>query len=440
MKYEIEKLKGAVKATVSIDEKEWDLELESAYNKTKYKYALPGFRKGKAPRRVIEKNYGEGVFFEDAFNESASKSYRTVLEQNADIIPVDSPKLDIIDFPEKDKALKYSLTITVMPEVTLGEYKGLEIQKAEYPVNKEDIQNEIKTALEKAAKLVKVTDRAVLDGDTVNLDYSGSVNGVKFDGGTAAGQTLIIGSNSFIPGFENQIIGMNTGEVKDISVKFPEDYHAEELKGKDAVFNVKVNEISIKELPALDDAFAKEVSQFETYAEYKADVEKILKERNDSRADNENKNNIVEAITKNAKIDIPDCMINEEIEYMLQDFEYRLMYMYQGMKLDDYFKYTNSSREDFKKQRRDEAAKNVKTRLVMQAIVKKEDLKVTDEDLDAQIKKVAETSRKSFDEYKASLSDQSIAGMKNDILVNKMFDMLLENNSLVKAKKEKSKK
>ncbi len=439
MKYEIERLKGEVKATVTMSAEEWDINVENAYNKTKHKYAVPGFRKGKVPKKVIEKNYGAGVFFDDAFNAAASESYGKILDENADIVPVDSPKVDIKKFPDEGKGFEYVITVTTMPEVKLGQYKGLEIEKSDYPVTEADIDNEIKSAQERASRLVKVTDRDVKDGDTVNLDYSGSVNGVKFDGGTAEKQTLVIGSNSFIPGFEEQMIGMKIGETKDLKVKFPDEYHSEELKGKDAVFTVTVNEISVKELPALDDTFAKDTSKFDTFAEYKADVEARLKSQNESKADNENKNRIIETVAANASVDVPDCMIEEELDYMLKDFEYRLMYMYQGMKLEDYFKYTNSSAEDFKKERRSDAEKSVKTRLVMQQIVKDEKLEVSEADLDEQIKKVAENSGKGFDDYKATLNDQRIAGMKNDILVNKMFDMLNSAN-IFKVKAEKVEK
>lgn len=443
MKYEIERLKGEVKFSFTVDGNEWENEVQNAYNKNKFKYSVPGFRKGKIPRKVLETHYGAGIFFDDAFNAVASKGYAQALGENADVIPVDEPKVDIDEFIAKEgDTLKFTMLVTVKPEVTLGDYKGLKVPASEYPVTKKDVENELNAARERASRTVKVEDRPVASGDTVVLDYSGSVDGVKFDGGTAEKQNLVIGSNSFIPGFEDQMIGMKIGETKDLNVKFPDDYHAEELKGKNAVFTVTVHEISVKELPELNDEFAKDVSQFETLDEYKKSIETRLTEQNGNRADTENKNKMIEMITDNAKVDIPDCMVGEELEYMLKDFEYRLSYMYGGMKIDDYFKYTGSSREDFKKDRRDEALKAVKTRLVLQEIIKTEKIEVTEEDIDEQLKKIAENAQKPFEEYKKSVSEHNIEHIKSDLLVKKTLDTLVSFNSFEKktaAKKSENK-
>ena len=284
--------------------------------------------------------YGPTVFFDEAFNTCASKAYGKALSENEDIYPVDEPKVDIENFGAD--AMVFGISVTVKPEVTLGQYKGLTVKKAEYPVTDKDVEEDIERSLKAKSRLVDITDRAAKNGDTVNIDYSGSVDGVKFNGGTAEKQELTLGSKSFIPGFEEQVEGMKIGEEKDLKVKFPDDYHAEDLKGKDAVFAVKLNSIKFREIPELNDDFVKDTTKFETVAEYRADVKKRLTDSAERRADNENKNNMIDAIVANASVDIPDCMIESELDYMLQDFEYRLGYMYGGMKLDDYFKYMGS--------------------------------------------------------------------------------------------------
>ena len=440
MKYEIERLKGEVKISFTVDSAEWEREVQNAYNKNKFKYSVAGFRKGKVPRKVLENYYGAGIFFDDAFNAVASQGYMQVLTENTDLMPVDEPKVDIDKFIEKDgDSLVFTMTVTLKPEVTLGAYKGLTIPKAEYPVTDKDVEADLNQARERASRMVKVEDRPVQNGDSVVLDYSGSVDGVKFDGGTAEKQNLVIGSGSFIPGFEEQMIGMKIGETKDLNVKFPDDYHAEELKGKNAVFTVTVHEINVKELPELNDEFAKDVSSFDTLEEYKKSIKERLTEQNNNRADSENKTKMIETITENATVDIPDCMVEEELDYMLKDFENRLMQIYGGMKIEDYFKYTNSSVEDFKKDRRDEALKSVKTRLVLQEVIKAEKIEVTDEDVDERIKKIAENVGKPFEEYKQTVNAHTVEHIKSDVLIQKTLDTLAAANTFEKAKAAKAK-
>lgn len=308
MNYTIEKGNGEVKINFALSAKEWDDCIEKAYLKNKSKYSVPGFRKGHVSRKMIEKMYGEGVFFDDAFNDAFYDAYSKALNENEEIFPVDEPKVDIDGV--NDDGVAFHATVTVKPEVTLGDYKGIKLDKVEYNVTVDDVQAEIDRTRKQAGRRVEVTDRAVENGDIVNLDYSGSADGVKFDGGTAQGQELVIGSGSFIPGFEDGMVGMNVGETKDITVKFPENYHAENLAGKDAVFTVTVNKIEKEELPELNDEFAKEVSKFDTLDEYRADVEKRLTEENTRRADAENENKLVEAIVNNASVEIPSCMID----------------------------------------------------------------------------------------------------------------------------------
>ncbi len=435
MNYTIEELKGEVKINFSLTAEEWETALDKAYKKNKNKFNVPGFRKGHATRKMIEKLYGAGVFFDEAFNETFYESYTTALNEHEEIFPVDDPKVDIDDI--NADGVTFHAIVTVKPEVVLGAYTGIKVEKVEYNVTEEDVQAEISRAQKQAARKVEVTDRAVKEGDIVNLDYSGSVDGIKFDGGTASNQELIIGSHSFIPGFEEQMIGMTIGETKDLHVGFPKEYHAADLAGKDAVFTVTVNKISVEELPELNDEFAKDVSKFDTLADYKADVEKRLTEERNKRADNENENALIEAVTANAEVEIPQCMVERQIDYLVQDMEYRLMYMYQGMKLEDYLKYTGSSMEELRKSREDEAKKGVKTRLALEAIIKKEGLDVTDEDVDAEMTKVAENVGKTLDEYKATVDERQLSYMKNDILMKKLIEFLKANNEFELKKEEK---
>ncbi|MCI8487725.1 MAG: trigger factor [Clostridia bacterium] len=439
MEYKIERQKGSVKFVFTVPNAEWDEEINAAYIKTKAKYNIPGFRKGKAPRKFIENMYGPTVFFDEAFNTCASKAYGKALSENEDIYPVDEPKVDIENFGAD--AMVFGISVTVKPEVTLGQYKGLTVKKAEYPVTDKDVEEDIERSLKAKSRLVDITDRAAKNGDTVNIDYSGSVDGVKFNGGTAEKQELTLGSKSFIPGFEEQVEGMKIGEEKDLKVKFPDDYHAEDLKGKDAVFAVKLNSIKFREIPELNDDFVKDTTKFETVAEYRADVKKRLTDSAERRADNENKNNMIDAIVANASVDIPDCMIESELDYMLQDFEYRLGYMYGGMKLDDYFKYTGSSREDFRKDRKSEAEKAVKTRLVMETIIKTEKVEPTEQEIDKRIAEIAEQQGKTLEEYKPSVSEHQLTHIKSDVTVEKTLNELVKANEFkAEAKKSEAKK
>lgn len=422
MKYTTEKQKGSVSFSFTVPTDEWEKEIDAAYIKNKGKYNLPGFRKGHVPRKTIEKTYGPTVFFDDAFNACASKAYATALTENADVYPVDEPKVDIGSFG-KD-ALTFTIQVTVKPEVTLGQYKGLTVSATEYKASEKDADAEIERSRQAKSRLVDVTDRAAQDGDTVTIDYSGSVDGVKFNGGTAEKQELVLGSKSFIPGFEEQVAGMKIGESKDLPVKFPDDYHAEDLKGKDAVFAVTLHAIKFREVPELNDRFVQDTTKFETVADYRADVMKRLAENAARRTDNEKKNRMIDAIVQNASVEIPDCMVESELDYMLQDFEYRLSYMYGGMKLDDYFKYTGSSREEFKKDRKAEAEKAVKTRLVVEAVIKAENIQPTEDELNAKITEIAAPAGKTAEEYRKTLSDHQMSHIKSDVTVEKALDEL----------------
>ena len=435
MNYTIEEGKGEVKIAFTLTAEEWDASLNKAYIKNKSRFNIPGFRKGHATRKMIEKMYGEGVFFDDAFNDAFYEAYSKALGEHEEIFPVDDPKVDIDGVDEN--GVKFHAVVTVKPEVTLGDYKGIIVDKVEYNVTADDVNAEIERARKQASRKVEVEGKAVENGDIVNLDYSGSVDGIKFEGGTASNQELTIGSHSFIPGFEEQMVGMTVGETRDLNVPFPTDYHAKELAGKDSVFTVTVNKILKEEMPELNGEFAKDVSKFDTFAEYKADVEKRLQEGNDRRANAENENALIEAVTANSSVEIPQCMVESQIDYLVHDMEYRLMYMYQGMKLEDYLKYTGSNMAELRKSKTEEAKRDVKIRLVLEAIVKAENLDVTDAELDAELARIAESAGKSVEEYRKGVDERQLSYIKNDLLMKKLIEFLKANNTFEVKKAEK---
>jgi len=428
MKYKVENKKGQVLVKFSIDAKEWDSAIESVYQKTKGKYSMPGFRKGKVPRKVLENAYGKGFFFEDAFNDMFPKYYYEMLDKETEIFPVDRPDVDVTSID--DKGVKFTALITVKPEVELGEYKNLGIEKKVESVKAKDVEAELNKMADKNARLVSVTDRAVQSGDEVIIDYSGKVDGELFPGGTAGKQSLKIGSGMFIPGFEEQVIGMNIGEEKDLNVKFPQDYHAEDLAGKDAVFTVKLHEIKAKEMPVMDDEFAKDVSEFDTIKDLKADVKKRLTKEAKERAEIKFENEIIAKACENAKVEVPQCMIESQIDSYVQEFEYQLSY--QGIKLDDYLKYTNSKIEDLRNIYKDRAAVAVKTRLVMEAIVKAEDIKADKKSVNARIEEIAKQMGKEVDEVKSTMHPSEIEYIENEVISKNVVEFLKKNNVVAK--------
>lgn len=428
MKYKVENKKGQVLVKFSIDAKEWDSAIESVYQKTKGRYNMPGFRKGKVPRKVLENAYGKGIFFEDAFNDMFPKYYSEVLDKETEIFPVDRPDVDVTSID--DKGVKFTALITVKPEVELGEYKNLGIEKKVESVKAKEVEAELNKMADKNARLVSVTDRAVVSGDEVIIDYSGKINGELFAGGTAGKQSLKIGSGMFIPGFEEQVIGMNIGEEKDLNVKFPEDYHAEDLKGKDAVFTVKLHEIKAKEMPAMDDEFAKDVSEFDTIKDLKADIKKRLTKEAKERAEIKYENDLIAKACDNAKVEIPQCMIESQIDSYVQEFEYQLSY--QGIKLDDYLKYTNSTIENLRDIYKDRAAVAVKTRLVMEAIVKAEEIKADKKSVNARIEEIAKQMGKEADEVKSSMHPSELEYIENEVISKNVVEFLKKNNVVAK--------
>ena len=426
MNYKFEKAeKSTVKISITLDAAEWSAAQQDAYNKTKGKYALPGFRKGKVPMKVLENAYGKGLFFEDAINESFPKYYFEILEKEPSIEAVARPSLDVDKIGEDGVTL--IATVAVKPEVKLGEYKGIKFEKVEYNVKDADVEDALKRLQERNSRLVAVEGRPAEKGDTVVIDYSGSVNGVKFEGGTAEKQNLELGSNSFIPGFEDQVVGMNVGEERDISVKFPEDYHAEDLKGKDAVFHIVLHEIKKKELPEITDEFIKDADGAESVEAYKAETKKRMQEANDRRADRELEDKIVKTITEKAETEIPDALVENQIDRMVQEMEYRLMY--QGLRLEDYLNYAKMSMEDYRKGYEAQARELVKQQLVIEKIIETEKIEATDEDVEKKIEEDAKARDKSVEEYKKEVEGRT-EYLKNEIVIGKLFDFLKSANTI----------
>ena len=429
MKYTFEKAeKSTVKITIDLTAKEWQAAIEEAYQKTKGRYSMPGFRKGKVPKKVLESAYGEGVFYEEAINQAFPKYYSEVLDKEPSIYAVAAPDLDIKKISEK--GISMIAIVPVKPEVVFGAYKGIKFKKNEYNVKDEDVAEELSRLQERNARMVEVTDRAVADGDTVLIDYSGSVDGVKFDGGTAEKQTLVIGSKTFIPGFEEQLVGMNIGEERDINVKFPEEYHAENLKGKDAVFAIKLHEIKAKELPELNDEFVKEAVGAESVEAYKAETLARLEKQNADRAERELEDEIVKKITETSDVEIPDALIENQIDRMVQEMEYRLSY--QGLKLADYLKYMDKTMEDFRKGYTEQATELVKSQLVIEGIIEREEIVATDEDVEARVEEMAKAQNKPAPDVKKNMQARQLDYIKNEIVIKKFFDFLKANNEIEK--------
>lgn len=427
MKYTFEKAeKSTVKIEIKLTAAEWKAANDQAYEKTKGRYSLPGFRKGKVPKHLIESAYGAGVFYEEAINQAFPKYYGEILEKEKDIFAVASPEIDIKDISEK--GITIIAVVPVKPDVNLGDYKGITFKKIEYNVKDEDIEDELKRLQERNSRMVDVENRAVENGDTVNIDYSGSVDGVKFDGGTAEKQDLTIGSGSFIPGFEEQIIGMNIGEEKDINVKFPEEYHAENLKGKDSVFHIVLHGIKKKELPEVNDEFIKDSTGAESVDAYKKETRERLEKQNKDRADREIEDEIVKKISENASVEIPDALIENQIDRMVQETEYRLSY--QGLKLDDYLKYIGQSRDQFRAGYKEQAESLVKSQLVIQKIIEVEKIEATDADVEERLKEMAEKQGKEVPDLKGNMNARQLDYIKDEIVIKKLFELLKNENKI----------
>jgi len=387
MSIKVEKTKkdNELKLTFTVEAAKFDEGMKKVYTKTAKYFTIPGFRKGKAPMKIIEKQYGSEIFYEDTFNEIVPDIYAEELKAN-NIEAVSKPDIEVTQIG-KGQDLIFTAIIQTKPEVKLGKYKGIELKKIEYTVSDEDIEHEISHMAEKNSRLITIEDRPVEKKDIAVIDFEGFVDGVAFEGGKAENHELEIGSNTFIPGFEDQIIGMKIDEEKDINVKFPEEYFSKELAGKDAVFKVKLHEIKRKELPTIDDEFAKDVSEFDTLKELKASIKEKLEEENKNRAKYETEEEAIKTVCDQVEIEIPSGMIETEVDNMVKDVEVRLSY--QGLKLDQYLKMMNKSEEEFRKEFEEQAKKSVKSRLVLEAIGKDAKIEVSEEKIANKVKEMA---------------------------------------------------
>ncbi len=433
MTYTIEKKEVSVEVTLNITTEEWAKHCDEAFNKNKGKYSVPGFRKGHVPRRILENMYGKEFLYDEALDLCFGNYYGEALDSDKSVEVLSYPTLNEFNVQE-DGSVVVKAEAPVKPEVKLGAYTGLEIVKTDATVTEEEVEAELKRTLDKYAGMVNIEDRPVEDGDTVTIDYSGSVDGVAFEGGTAENQKLVIGSNTFIPGFEPQLIGMNVGEEKDINVKFPEEYHAEELKGKDSVFHIKLHKIEKKEVPELTDEFAADISEFDSKEAYIDDIRKRMTENKQKRAETLDENKLVDLITANAEVPESRFLIEREMDYYLGDFE--RMLNGQGITMDQYAKYTNQTKEQIRETNRERAVIEVKTQLVIDAVIEKENLTATEEQKQAMLESHAKEAGKDVEAYKAELPAEATGYIARQATVKNFFDFVKSHNSFVEGKEE----
>ena len=423
MSLQVEKLeKNMAKLTIEASAEDFEKAIQKVYLKARGRINIPGFRKGKAPRKLIEKMYGTGVFYEDAANDLIPTAYAEALK-DCDLEIVSRPEINVTQI-ESGKPFIFTAEVAVKPEVTLGEYKGVEVEKSDVEVTDEDINKEVDKERENNSRTIDVDDRAVESGDIIKLDFDGSVDGVPFAGGKAENYTLTIGSGSFIPGFEDQLIGTKIGEDKDVTVTFPEDYHEKSLAGKEAVFKCKVNAISVKELPEADDEFASEVSEFETLAEYKEDIKKKLTEKKEKAARAKKEAQAIEKAVENATMEIPDAMIDTQVQSMMEDFARRMQS--QGLSLEQYFQFTGMDAKKMHDQMKPEALKRIQNSLVLEAVAKAENIEISDEKVDEEIAKMAEAYKMEVEKLKGIIGDSERDQMKKDLAVQAAADLIAD--------------
>ena len=424
MNCKLEKTENAneVKFEITVEAAKFEDAMKKVYFKSAKYFNIPGFRKGKAPMQIVEKYYGPEIFYEDAFNEVAQEALEEAVEENK-LDVVSRPEVDVKQM-EKGKDLIFTVVMQTKPEAEVSKYKGIEIKKIEYNVTDEDIEHELHHMQEHNSRLISVEDRAVESGDTTTIDFAGSVDGVPFEGGKAENYDLEIGSNTFIPGFEDQIIGMKIDEEKDVKVKFPEEYFSKELAGKDAVFKVKLHEIKKKELPELDDEFSKDVSEFDTLKELKADIKAKKEKQNEEKAKYETQDAVIKALCEKTKVEIPSGMVEMEVENMLKDFEQRLAY--QGLNLEQYFKMMGKTEEEVKKEYEPQAIEGIKSRLALEAVIKAEKIEATDKEVEDKMKEMAKNYGKENDEE--FLKNENVKNyIKQGLESEKAIDFLVKN-------------
>lgn len=424
MSLQVEKLEGNMaKLTIEASAEEFEAAVEKAYQKNKNKLSIPGFRKGKVPRKMIEQMYGKEIFFEDAANFVIPSAYAKAVDECTEEI-VSQPTIDVVQV-EAGKPFIFTAEVALKPEVTLGKYKGVEVEKADTTVTEEEVNAAIDKERESNARTISIEDRAVKDGDMTVLDFEGFVDGVAFEGGKGENYPLTIGSNTFIPGFEEQLIGAELNKETEVNVTFPEDYQAPELAGKPAVFKCTIKEIKEKQLPELDDEFASEVSEFDTLAEYKEDVKKNLTEKKEAEAKNAKEDKVVDAIIADAKMDIPEAMIATQQRQMADDFAQRIQM--QGISIDQYFQFTGLTREAFLEQMKPQAEKRIKSRLVLEAVAKAENMEASEDEYKAEIKRMAEAYQMEEDKLAEMIGNFEEKSIKEDLCIKKAVDFVVEN-------------
>ena len=433
MECKVEKTQNAneIKLEITIEAEKFENAIKKVYFQSAKYFNIPGFRKGKAPQNIVERYYGKEIFYEDAFNELVPSEYEEALEVNK-IEAVSRPEIDIITM-EKGQDLVFTATVQTKPEVELGKYKGIEIEKIEYNVKDEDIENELADMQDKNARLITIDNRPAQEGDTAKIDFEGFVNGIAFDGGKAEGHDLVLGSGSFIPGFEEQVIGMKIGEEKEIKVTFPEEYFSKDLAGKEATFKVKLNELKKKELPELDDEFAKDVSEYDTLKELKDSIKERLEKQNKDREKYEKQDAVVRVLVDEMKVDIPSGMIEMETENMMRDMEQRMSY--QGLKMEQYLKMINKTEDEFKKAYEPQAIEAIKSRLGIEAVIKAEKIEANEEEIKAKIEEMAKNYGKEAKELEENENIKNY--IKEGIEQEKAIEFLVANSKEKKAKAKK---
>lgn len=426
MKAELIKKEGnVVDFKLTIDNDKFEAAIDRAYKKNKGRFNIAGFRKGKAPRKIIENNYGKGVFYEDAIDIIFPEVYPEAIDQ-LEISPIDRPSIDVEEI-SKDNGLVLLVRVEVRPEFELGQYKGIEVAKVDYTVTEEEVDAKLKELQEKASRLVD-TDKEIENGDTANIDFEGFKDGVAFDGGKAEGHNLVIGSGSFIPGFEEQLVGKKAGEEVDVNVTFPEDYHAEELAGAPVVFKVKVNAVKVKELPELDDEFAKDTTEFDTLAELRADVKANAEKEASDRAKNEERNAVVDKVVENTEVEVPQTMIDAQIDNSIMELNYSLQY--QGFSLEQLLEMTGKTMEQLREEKKEDAIKAVKGSLVIDAIAKAENVVVSAEEVEAEVAKMAEAYNMTLEQIKGALKETDLEDIQGQLRITKTIDLLVENATI----------
>lgn len=423
MNVKVEKVeKNKVKLEIEVDAQKFEEAMQKSFQKNVNKYTVQGFRKGKTPRKIFERYYGEGVLYEDAFNIAGADAYDKAIEDN-NIFAIDRPEIDIVEIGS-GKNLVFTAEVTVKPEIEIKKYKGIEVKKVEYNVTDADINQELEKMREKNARLVAIEDRDLQDGDIAMIDYEGSIDGVPFEGGSATNYELEIGKGTFINGFEEQLVGMKLNEEKEIKVTFPEEYHSKEVAGKDATFKVFLHSMKAKELPEIDDEFAKDVSEFDTLELLKEDIKTKLSDANEQKAKKEIEDDLLEKIIENSEVEIPRIMIEKQIDAIVRDFDWRMRM--QGMNLENYLQFTNTNYNEFRAKFSEGAEKSVKIQLALEKISKDEKIEVTDEDLNSRISEIAKGYSQEAEDFKKSLKDEDIDYLKDELKTNNTIKFLME--------------